>query len=298
MLWFLVLSLLLAIACDLGIHAIQPVDRVEHSIQRAVAYLDAEYERGAFGLLPESPEARPNKHWLATDNQVAVWALRAADEEVFATQLERALRRWGTRRHGIIEALAGEPISWPPHPEQQFVIGPYLRHRTATQPNACSEPKDSPEKVICQETRNTQMPRFDDWQEYADLALYGALNACNRGNTDQAHDYYGQALELFNNGVGFADKAYCGGEEKYYATYKLALALYVGAALGEPVEEKLLAALLDKQDGAGGFYALYDSEGVGQGDSNTETTAYAILALATLHNERSGHGGAVVCPRD
>jgi hypothetical protein len=294
MLRLVFLSLLLATACDPASYERQSAYQVDQSIRRVIEYLEWEHRRGAFDLLPESPEARPNKHWLATDNQLAVYALQAANQEAFASQLERALNRWGATRHGIIEALAGEHIIWPPYPETQYGVGPHRWQRTRMQPNVCSMPADSPEKVVCQETRDAQKPPFADWQEYADLGFYGALSACNQGDAGQADERYRQALALFD-GVGFADKAYAGSEQKLYTTYKVALALYVGARLGEPADAKLLTALLAKQNAAGGFTTLYDSHGIGRGDSNTETTAYALLALATIQNRHAHQVHNSVC---
>lgn len=293
--WLFLLNLLLLVACKPATTEGQPIQPFDDEIQQAVAYLDAEYRRGAFGLLPESPTARPHKHWLATDNQLAVYALRAANQDIFAAQLEQAIQRWNAPPHGIIEALAGEQITWPPYPEEQYVVGPDPSQRTSTQPNVCSNPKDAPGQVICHEIRNEQMARFGDWEEYADLALYGALTACHQGDVTLARTRYRQAMAWFVD-VGFADRAYKASNPSFYTTYKLALALYVAVLLGEPLEEKVLLALLDKQDKAGGFTALYDSQGGGKGDSNTETTSYALLALATLQEGHSRQLRDSVCP--
>lgn len=125
--------------------------------------------------------------------------------------------------------------------------------------------------------------------------MYGALNACNQGNREQAHERFQQAMNLFD-GLGFADKAYQNSLPSLYATYKLALALYVGTLLGEQQEGRLLPALLFKQNAAGGFVTLHDSKDIGQGDSNTETTAYALLALATLQKRSPDQVRDSVCP--
>jgi hypothetical protein len=96
-------------------------------------------------------------------------------------------------------------------------------------------------------------------------------------------------LTLFD-GVGFADKAYRSAEgHGLYATYKLALALYVADAIGEAPDEAILDALLSKQDPSGGFTSLYDDEGRPQGDTNTETTSYALLALGRLQEYKTAH---------
>jgi hypothetical protein len=131
------------------------------------------------------------------------------------------------------------------------------------------------------------LPTFSDWRDYADLALYGALEAYNRGDSAQAYERYEHTMTLFS-GVGFDDKAYKRSQPKRYTTYKLALALYVGAVLDQPTNDKLLTALLAKQDKeTGGFTTLYDSRGVRAGDTNTETTAYALLALATIQTKHT-----------
>ena len=285
--WLLLFPLLFIIACTPVRRVEQPLPQIDLSIQRAIDYLQAEQSRAAFDLLPESPVARRNKHWLATDNQIAVYALRAAGETTFAAQLEQARQAWHAIPHGIIEALVGEPIAWPPHQEHQYEVVLGQMPPTIPQPNVCSEPENAPVNVVCQEIRDKRLPTFQgDWQDYADLALYGALSACNQGDSAQAQERFRHAMTMFND-IGFADKAYAGSPQQFYTTYKLALALYVGAKLGEPRDDKLLAALLAQQDGAGGFTTLYDNQGISQGDSNTETTAYALLALSTLHKEPS-----------
>lgn len=293
--WFLLVAILLISACVLPSRE-KPLDQqIDEAIRHAEQYFNVEYQPAGFGLVPESPGARPNKYWLATDNQLAVYALHAAHQNTFATELEKALQRWGKTRHGIIEALTGETITWPPYPEQQVVVGPDPAQRTEQQPNVCSIPNDSPKPVICQESRDEHRPAFQDWQAYGDLALYGALNACNQGDAEQAHERFQEAMHLFK-GIGFQDKAYFGDPQKFYTTYKLALALYVGAVLGEPQNNEVLKALLAQRNEAGGFTALYDSSGAGRGDANTETTAYTLLALATLQQTHAQVHDPV-CPR-
>lgn len=232
--------------------------RLEPAQQAAVAYLLAQYN-DRLGLLRESPVTAPERHWLATDNQLAAWALAAAGQAQMARRLQGRIDRLGEgagARHGLIEALTGAAIVWPPHVETQREIAP----------------------GIWQESRSTG-PVYADWQTYADLALYAALESFNRGEAEQAQAVYSQALAQFD-GTGFADKAFA--VDGFYATYKLALALLVGARLQQPPDPLLLQALLTKQTPTGGFTALYTGAGQPVGDSNTETTAYALLALAAL----------------
>ena len=109
-------------------------------------------------------------------------------------------------------------MAWPPYTETQTVVTTTI----------------GGERIML-ETRLAGN-RHDDWAEYADLALYGALDAWNEGDSALARDRYHMALALFD-GVGFSDKAYQA--DGLYATYKLALALYVAQVIGEPPDPEI-----------------------------------------------------------
>lgn len=242
-----------------------PTPDLEAPITTAHCFLADRYS-AEHSLLQESPITAPDRYWLATDNRLAVYALRAVGDEEHARDIEQTIADHTDRKHGLIEALTGENIQWPP--------------RTETQTQVDGE--------IWNEHRLTG-PRYEDWREYADLALYAALDAHNEGNDKEAVSRYRQAMKLFN-GIGFADKPYTSTVgHGLHATYKLALALYVAPQINEPPDSRLLPALLSKQDESGGFVTLYDSEGTPQGDANTETTSYTLLALTAIA-PRSGTG--------
>lgn len=250
----LCLTLLLLMSCT----PVPPRGVVKPSTPatRAIAFLHAQYNP-SLHLLRESPIVAPGRHWLATDNQLASYALAAADDAL-AAEISQSLAEYGGRfdatRHGVIEALAGEPIAWPPRTHTHSELLPGVWH----------------------EERITGASMLD-WADYADLALYGAFEAWNRGDADEAHRRYAEAMMLFD-GIGFDDAA----TDTHYATYKLALALFVGKRLNETARPDLLAALLAKQDETGGFVTLYNRQGAPEGDANTETTSYALLALTAL----------------
>ena len=233
-----------------------PSPAILQAIDQGKTFLRAQYDPGV-RLLRESPIVAPERHWLATDNRLAVYALAAAGDGL-APIVAAALAEYGDRfdapQHGLIEALTGAPIAWPPrtHTHTELAAG------------------------VWNEERRSGVA-MDDWMEYADLTLFGALEAWNRGDTDEARRRYAAALALFD-GIGFADRA----RTTHYTTYKLALALWVGHHLGEPERPDLLTALLSKQDASGGFVTLYNLQGTPEGDANTETTAYALLALTAL----------------
>jgi len=236
-----------------------PIPGLQSTIDDGLRFLTDQFNPD-LSLLRESRIVAYNSYWLTTDNLLATYALDAVDAPVLAAEVRAGLASYGDVPHGLIEALVGESVDWPPHVETQSEVGPLVKME-----------------------QRVMGPTYEDWADYTDFVLYRTLIAHNAGDGQLALEHYDQALAQFD-GVGFPDKAFTEREGgPLYATYKLALALYVGSALGQPVDLVLLQALLAKQETeTGGFITLYDPTGTPQGDANTETTAYALLALARL----------------
>jgi hypothetical protein len=255
--------MLLAVAC-VAVPAGVPADAADGAaVQSAVAYLSGELDP-SLGLLREAPVAAPGRHWLLTDNQLAVWALEAAGEEELAARIEAAIAAHappgGLPQHGLIEVQRGDPIIWPPrtHITTELTSGVWIETRT-------------------------EGSGMEDWAEYADLALYGAMDAANRGDYSTARRRYDDALVMFD-GACFVDKAWTAAEG--CTTYKLALALLAAERIGVRPDARMRPILLKTQVETGGFHTHYAaSDEAGEvkvehrGDTNVETTAYAILAL-------------------
>jgi hypothetical protein len=238
------------------------VDFPNEVIQEGIEYLKAQQiPESGFILLRESPETATANHWLVTDNWLAANVLYILGKTELATELCAEIKKYNPPRQGLIEALAGEDIDWPPQvPITETVAS-----------------------GINSEQRSGGVMK--DWDTYADLALYGALDQYNEGNINESRSIYREAIELFD-GVGFDDVTFdINSTEPFYTTYKLALAIYVGRLIDEPVDEKILEALLDRKQKSGGFIALYDKDGQPLNDTNTETTSYALLALSSLKPE-------------
>lgn len=263
----ILLALILCAACSPATPAVNvtPPDAALCAVvRRAVGFLAAQYNPD-FGLIRESPVTAPDIHWLATDNRLALAALRKAvpcapDASRLATSIAQRLAEYddaagGDARHGLIEAVIGGDVEWLP--------------RTANQTEVALN--------IWREERLTGAV-MDDWREYADLAFIGVMHLAQGGQAAEARALYAETIGTFD-GTGFADKA--NGNGRPYAAYKPALALLAANAIDEPPNAALLSALLDKQDASGGFFALYDRGG-GLNDANTETTAYSILALMAM----------------
>lgn len=231
------------------------------SVQRGLEFLLKQYNP-SIGLLRESPMVAPHRYWLTTDNALAAYALSKFNQREMSRMLMSSLQRYGYATNGLIEVIWAVPIQWPPRTERAEMI---------TQIG---------DEQIWQEHHDTEA-RFEDWAEYTNLALLGALNEYHRGNTDLARRIFRQTLTQFN-GVGFRDKAYLSPVgHGHYETYKLALALYVVSVIRVPAHEyaNLRDILLEMQLTDGGFATLYSGRHSPIGDANVETTALAVLAL-------------------
>jgi len=167
------------------------------------------------------------------------------------------MARFGDASNGLIEVVWGTPISFPPLTGHQQLV------------------TESGENQIMQESHlaGETMP---DWTEYANLAFLGVLNLVLQDRPEDARQLYEDTIAQFD-GAGFRDKAY----QERYETYKLAMALYTGSAIGAPNANsgQMLALLLSMQRTDGGFITHYKDQETPEGDANTETTSWALLAL-------------------
>ena len=225
-------------------------------IDKGVSYLDTRFHP-VLGLLNESPQVAPHKYWLANDNLLAAHALAELGRTGLSNKIILSARTYGVDRNGLIEVIWGVPVTYPPFVGEQILI------------------KRIEDNEIWQEN-HLQGSQFLDWQEYANLGFLGALNQFHRGNIQEAIDQYDATLVRFD-GIGFKDKAHDG----RYETYKLALAIFTGRTLQttNPDEGNMLSILTELQAEDGGFYTHYVTSDSPQGDTNTETTSLALLAL-------------------
>ncbi len=229
------------------------------AIQPGLAFLAARFNP-SLGLLNEAPQAAPNTYWLTNDNALAAFALAQLGQKERAVTIQSTLQRYGHTSNNLIDVIWGATVAFPPHvarPEMVDKVG---------------------EAEIWQEVHDSG-GTFNDWAEYANLGFLGALNEFNQGHKDAARSIFSATLAQFD-GTGFRDKAFDPGAGSY-ETYKLALALYSGVNIGAqiPNGSQLRQALLAMQSASGGFNTHYHDRNTPEGDSNTETTALALLAL-------------------
>jgi len=214
-------------------------------------------------LLNESPNVAPNMYWLTNDNVLAAYTLAeigSTESIELASSIQKGLDIYGYKRNGFIEVVWGEKIDFPPkvaQPEKIFF-----------------------DKLITIQNEAHTGSEFLDWQEYSNLGFFVALNYYNQGKTSEAIEVFQNTLAQFD-GIGFNDKAF----NNQYETYKIALAIFTARKMDIELnnEVDLLNILLSMQSENGGFYTHYLDRTHPVGDTNSETTAFGLLALLESH---------------
>ena len=230
-------------------------------------YLVANYDSD-LGLVRESPNVNPNVYWLYSDNYLVSLALKEAEPDI-ASAIVQAIDGYQFRPSERWRVLGGQAV-----PGDLFAMG--------TVPAVITTQGS---KEVRSEIPSTLL-HMEDWQEYADRLLPAAINASNRGDRKENRSLFEKAQGMFD-GLGFKDRAFR--EPGYYDTYKLALYLIAAGGVGMNTPQKqeivnLLLSLQEKDTASnryGGVYTEYDGSGkpLPHSDTNTETTALALLAL-------------------
>ena len=228
-------------------------------IQNGIDYLNSQINP-ELGLLREAPFAAPNIYWLTNDNSLAAFTFEQLGHTNTQKMIVQSINKYGSYKNNFIEVVMGVPVNMPP-----FVADAILVNKIG-------------EFEIWTEKHETG-PRFEDWQEYANLSFLMTLNLELQDSHEIARQQILNTMQMFD-GIGFKDKAFNGS----YETYKLALAIYAAKKCKVELqdEEKILDILLKMQDKNGGFHTHYDENLIPSGDTNTETTSFALLALKIL----------------
>lgn len=232
----------------------EPLAAFQPHLGRALSYLARQVDDT--GLLHAAPGAGAVRHWLVPDNRLALWAFETAHAPEATEKLRTALAAQPPAEHGLIEAMQGDAIAWPPHTAVQQEV----------QPGIWTETFGGGEAIA-------------DWENDCYLDFIAALRAWNGGDKGEAQRLYTEAMEKF-------DATGCRRPESpgSYLTRDLALAIFTGARIGVPVDRSSIDALLGLQAPAGGFTTEYTTDGP-QGDTTTAATAYAALALMAVRQE-------------
>lgn len=212
------------------------------------------------GLLRESPVIVQNKYWLTNDNSLAAYTFSQLGYKETKIMILRSIAKYGSSENHFIEVLYGNEVDMPPGVAEAVLV------------------QKIGDAEIWSEKHDPEI-RYEDWQEYANLGFLMALNSANQDNKTLAQEQVLNTMLMFD-GKGFRDKAFNG----TYETYKLALAIYAARKVNVELMDgdKILEILLKIQEDNGGFHTHYDENLNPLGDTNTETTSFALLALQIL----------------
>jgi hypothetical protein len=258
-------------------------------IEKAVDFLINSQFNQTLSLCREAPEFAPNMYWLVSDNLWAWKALKAGNESRLsnaaeagriASAIENKLKE-KAQLHNLPKDSNGFPISF----MHEAVIGDVIPtpNRNSTNLNLT---KQSDDYVLQTEICNGS--EISNWQEYADRLLYMALSYHWQDNDTAAIQYFENATKMWDE-TGINDTATK--NDTIYATYKLALLLYVSEVLGRRLsfEYGLVMRIWSLQrESDGGIITNYYANGTQKGDANTETTSIVIIALLTPPRAKLG----------
>ncbi|WP_297458165.1 hypothetical protein [Thermococcus sp.] len=233
------------------------------------SFLESQYVPEA-NLLRAAVKAYPDNEtiYIANDNLLASRALVSLGSPLGRRILENLDENYSGGWNGKVDPLLGRPIDGFYCMEMENLGKVYSRKFNAT-----FEVKYEVVNTSCIMT---------DWESYADLAVYGALNDLIEGNEKGALELYSRLLSMWD-GNGFRDRAFDG----TYQTYKCALFIYLHRALEMPAEgrnaySRCLKRISSLQAGNGGIITGYRVENgriIPAGDTNTETAAVVVLAV-------------------
>ncbi|NJF26020.1 hypothetical protein E3E29_10320 [Thermococcus sp. Bubb.Bath] len=232
-------------------------------------FLESQYVPEA-GLLRAAVTAYPDNEtiYVANDNLLAARALTLLGSPLGKRIKENLDENYSGGWNGKADVLLGRPIKG------------FFCSETEVLGKIYSQ-KFHSEFTIKYERANLSC-RMDDWQDYADLLAYAALNETLNRDRTKAMQFYRSLIGMWD-GNGFRDKAFKG----VYQTYKCALFVYLHRILGKPREgEKVfdgcMEAISRLQAPNGGIRTGYRIENGGiipNGDTNTETTSMVVLAV-------------------
>ena len=256
-------------------------------VEKAVGFLLSQFNE-TLGLCREAPNAAPNTYWLVSDNLWTWKALKVANETYYfgAGEVGQIADKIGTklREAGQLYNLprdhnnTGFPISF----MHEAVIGDII---PTPNRNATILTLHSDDYIVKTEVCNGTLL---NWKKYTDRLLYMALSCFWQGNETGANLYFKNATATWD-GTGISDNATK--VDGTYATYKLALLLYMSKVLGRklPFECELVKRMCTLQrESDGGIITNYYANGTREGDANTETTSIVIIALLTPPRARLG----------
>ena len=227
-------------------------------------------------LLKEALYTRPDSKRIYINENLLAWYVLKILSLPIKDKVREAIEKYGGGYDEKHEVIIGHKI-----PEKFY--GRYIE----TEDVISSQRYGLIE--ICYEKSNRDII-IKNWDEYADLIVYKALNCLIDGNIEEAEKLFSKLMKMWD-GNGFQDKTY--NPDYGYTTYKTALMVILakrlqnaGSALPSKykgVINKALKILSNLQCEEGGFNIAYEVDKTGKvqpiDDCNLETTNMVAIAL-------------------
>jgi len=252
-------------------------------VNKALAYLRSVYDQ-TVGLMSEQPYGDENgtKLFWLNDNIFVYAALKANGTQADRAQADNIRERIisyaktlnlpiysdGFPKLGIHEVILGYPISLPMQCFSSHVL---------------TEPGYKLGFVIANGTPGRECI-VEDFNGFADMILYQSLAELYAGNLNQSISRFREVVAMWDE-HGIADSPYTNPDDPQYlryATYKLALLLYVAQKLNETAKLSIWNQTVDTiwhmQAYNGGIITNYMDSQLPIGVVNAETTALVVLA--------------------
>jgi len=248
------------------LHGLEFAEKIpwEKNLLRALKFLlESQYNPNLKLCREGTQGVAASTYWLLSDNLLASKVFQYFRLHDVSDTISRELTRRNWIRNNFHEILFGLNIDFPPRVERVIEVeaGPNYRILTEYHDGAV----------------------FSDYDQYADLSIYGVLHHLRNDAKDLALEIYNNVLSMWD-GLGLRDKV--AKEKNIYSTYKLALLLYASSLLEKNFEFRsdLENRIWNKQQrDDGGIITDYDINGFPTGDANTETTSLSILAYTNSY---------------
>ena len=203
-----------------------------------------------------------SSYWIYNDNYLAYKILEYFNRSESASKIKTTIESYGIslEGNGRLEVLVNCTIPFPPYTGTGMIIHIEVLKRFTV--------------------RNDQKHlQIQDWEEYADLLLFGVIDRYYRGNSTYK-GLWNKAYKMFD-GKGMADKVF--NETKKYETYKLALFVITSRIINNHTMAtncalNIVWKMQDESNGGVTTHYLPDLTPDPNSTQNIETTCLAIYS--------------------
>lgn len=207
-----------------------------------------------------------SSYWIYNDNYLAYKILEYFDRNESASKIKTTIESYGFSLEGNerLEVLFNQTIPFPPYTGTGINFSPIIDSSS----NGERFTVRNDEKYL----------QIHDWEEYADLLLFGVIDQYHRENSTYK-DLWNKAYKMFD-GKGMADRVFNGTK---YETYKLALFVITSRIINNQTMTtncalNIIWKMQDESNGGVTTHYLPDLTPDPNSTQNIETTCLAIYS--------------------